>query len=453
MNLYQVANELQRNPVDLVAFGCKAAENVSAGAWLALVGQWRAVIDAQPSSKKVAVFLSDSAEFSAIVFALWSLDREVWLAPNNLPKTVAQLDQCVDGFIGEFPEFPTLSRSLESKPLPAGWSLPRNAQLVLFTSGSSGAPKQVRKSAHQLAAEIDQLQLQFGADLGRVSVFSTVSHQHIYGFLFRVLWPLTVNRPFSRHTLEFLEELPRGKSAMLISSPSHLSRLPAALNTFEGQLQAVFSSGAPLSLGASKLAQQRLGCEIVEVLGSTETGGIGWRIQANNGPFWRPFSVVEVAPDAAGIMSIRSPFLPDDQSYVSADIIRMQGEQFELLGRADRIVKVEGKRVALEQIEAELLAHPWVEDVRVQPVARLSTVAERDELVVLLVLSSTGSEFMAQQGRREVIDVLSKMLAAVLERPLRPRRWRFLTQLPRNNQGKMALEDLEALIVSAKCAE
>lgn len=65
-----------------------------------------------------------------------------------------------------------------------------DAELVLFTSGSSGIPQAVHKSLRQLFTEVTTLETTFGKQLGDCLVVSAITHQHIYGLLFTVLWPL-----------------------------------------------------------------------------------------------------------------------------------------------------------------------------------------------------------------------------------------------------------------------
>ena len=51
------------------------------------------------------------------------------------------------------------------------------------------------------------------------------------------------------------------------------------------------------------------------------------------------------------------------QSLLTGDRIQLKGKAgFQLDGRADRIVKVGEKRLALPEMERALMAHPWVED-------------------------------------------------------------------------------------------
>ena len=81
--------------------------------------------------------------------------------------------------------------------------LDRDAPLaVLFTSGSTGAGRRVEKAVRHLEDEVAVLEQQFGAQLARDTRFlATVAPQHLYGLLFRVLWPLAAGRPFLRSAL------------------------------------------------------------------------------------------------------------------------------------------------------------------------------------------------------------------------------------------------------------
>ena len=70
----------------------------------------------------------------------------------------------------------------------------------LFTSGSTGRPEAVPKRLVQFEEELQELERTWGAQLEGSTALATVSHQHIYGLLFRLLWPLCVGRPFSETT-------------------------------------------------------------------------------------------------------------------------------------------------------------------------------------------------------------------------------------------------------------
>ena len=93
---------------------------------------------------------------------------------------------------------------LAQPPAPAPvWRLDRDAPFAEFeTSGTTGEGRWIPKALRHLEDEIETLEAVFGARLPRgARVFATVSHQHIYGLLFRVLWPLGAGRPFHANLL------------------------------------------------------------------------------------------------------------------------------------------------------------------------------------------------------------------------------------------------------------
>ena len=121
----------------------------------------------------------------------------------------------------------------------------RACELCVFTSGSTGLPSAINKRMDQLTREVDALQAAFGTQLEGVQVHGTVSHQHIYGLLFRVLWPLAAGRLI--HPRRFFHEdlvgALAGTDTVLVATPAHLKRLPEQLDwaSLHGRLRAVFS--------------------------------------------------------------------------------------------------------------------------------------------------------------------------------------------------------------------
>ena len=51
-----------------------------------------------------------------------------------------------------------------------------------------------------------------------------------------------------------------------------------------------------------------------------------------------------------------------EQREQTADGVEIIGNQFNLLGRIDRIVKFGDKRISLVRIEQDLLKHPYIRD-------------------------------------------------------------------------------------------
>src|SRR4029453_8546471 len=132
-------------------------------------------------------------------------------------------------------------------------ALDREAVWVeLFPSGTTGEEKPVPKAVRHLEDEVTVLGARFGAALGPgARMLSTASPQHLYGLLFRVLWPLAAGRPFLRTPLLHPEELgPSMDEAdfALGGTPVALRRLAdhAELASRAQRCRGVFSSGGPL---------------------------------------------------------------------------------------------------------------------------------------------------------------------------------------------------------------
>jgi 3-hydroxymyristoyl/3-hydroxydecanoyl-(acyl carrier protein) dehydratase len=122
-----------------------------------------------------------------------------------------------------------------------------------------------------------------------------------------------------------------------------------------------------------------------------------------------------------------------------------QDGRFELLGRLDRIVKLEEKRISLPLLERALGLHEWVNE------ARIGVVQEnRASLGALIVLSESGVHALRNQGRRAVTQALRGHLIPHCEALALPRRWRLLSQLPLNSQGKLPQLQVDALLMAPR---
>ena len=87
--------------------------------------------------------------------------------------------------------------------MPEGFNADKSV-ITFFTSGSTGKPKEIEKTVSQLECEIKELQKMWPCRYA--SFYSTVSHQHIYGLLFSLLWPVCAGRPLCPRTISHWEE-------------------------------------------------------------------------------------------------------------------------------------------------------------------------------------------------------------------------------------------------------
>jgi acyl-coenzyme A synthetase/AMP-(fatty) acid ligase/3-hydroxymyristoyl/3-hydroxydecanoyl-(acyl carrier protein) dehydratase len=394
---------------------------------------------------RVAVHLEDAAQLAIALLGAWRAGASVLLPADLQAQTRQRWAAEVDLWLTDQDE---PLQALSASPLPGAALDLDSCRLSLCTSGSSGEAKRIDKQLRQLANEVQALEQLWGNELGNACLIGSVATQHIYGLLFRVLWPLCAGRPFLRTQLPFPEDLQRASREQpefaWVTSPALLKRMGDNLDwPALGGVKKVFSSGGALPAEAAASLKQRLGQRPAEILGSSETGGIAWR-QANS--LWQPFADVHLSQDEHGALRIRSPYLPPGHIEQGSDAVRFEADgRFELLGRLDRIVKLEEKRISLPMLEQALAAHPWVADTR------LGVVLERRAVLgALLVLSPAGLQALRSQGRRALTSALREHLSQHCEALALPRRWRLLRQLPFNSQGKLPQAQVEALLLAER---
>lgn len=391
--------------------------------------------------KRWALAFDSSYLFATAFLALCHANKDIILPGNLQPAALDELCPHFDAIIHDKRISPPTHRIAISLPMDDASLKPQAAELqpfkdislTLFTSGSSSTPKAIFKQLSQLQAELNQLEDQWGTLLANTAVHSTVSHQHIYGLLFRVLWPLSAGRPFFSHDLVYPEQITAsaGSNITLISSPALLKRLED--QTTRGEYRAVFSSGGPLPYESASQSKAVLGQRPIEVYGSTETGGIGFREQHAETQPWTFFSDIQTKLDDKGCLMVLSPYIKGNKWYKTADLCELICDsQFALKGRADRVVKVEEKRISLFEIEQRLCESQWISDAT----SIVLSVEERQVIAAAVTLSPQGKKEIEKIGKGTFQLSLRKQLRAWLEPIAIPRHFRFVDAIPQNSQGK-----------------
>lgn len=421
--------------------------------WVRQVQAWCAALQQVPG-QDVALYLDEPLAFAAALWGAWHAGKTPVLLSDTQPDTLAQLLPQVAACVGQLPGAiqPVQDAAVVDAVVLQPLDMARS-RVVLFTSGSTGMPERIEKHLAQLDAEVHALQSVFGVNLAQpdVQVLATVSHHHIYGLLFRLLWPLSVGRVLgtqcARYPEELVQQLQAAPSSLLVSSPALLGRLPEQLDwaTATAGLRGVFSSGGPLSAEASAHAQRLLGHSPTEVFGSSETGGIAWRRRAEQGDTWQTLPGVALRVLDSGCLAVQSPHLPQASAWwETADRVEASsdGRSFVLLGRSDRVVKIAEKRISLTAMERCLQAHDWVQQARAVVLEGNGATAR---VGMVVELADTGWQALQQQGRRAVGQVLRTLLESAVERVALPRSWRYVAQLPVNAQSKTTQQSLLAL--------
>lgn len=396
-----------------------------------------------------ALFEEDSYLFSVGLLALLAEGRRVYIPGENHAGIVSSLVAEDVRFMGLFPT------AAETMGIPAGTDheaqkLSLGGEIVVFTSGSTGAAKAIPKRIEQLDAELLALESLWGESLAGADILRTVSHQHFYGLLFSVLWPLCAGRCVWRRA--FVDPVAMAHHAAAMSrsawvmSPAHLHRLANDMPwaAVSSSLVSIFSSGGPLQASAARRVFEGSGQYPFEVFGSSETGGIAWRQQATEPAAWHPLPGVEVDFTADGALAVRSPFLQESGWEVTADAATAAANGDFLLGdRLDRIVKIEGKRVSLPEVERALRACDTIADA-----CALGLPRQRRCVGAVIVLGDIGQKQYQDSGHAAFIRKIRAQLGERLASAAVPRVFRIVSALPRNAQGKLLFSEAMGLFDS-----
>jgi len=446
--LTPLANWLNEQPAHIIA--THKGEAVNTQDFVVRVQQWITVLTPQQGDRW-AVYHADSFEFLAIIFALWQLSRTACIPGDNRQGTTAKLSSHVAGFIGEFPNSDNVIKlDVDVDVTQQQWRQLDDdfVALEIYTSGSTGDATAISKTIQQLDQESQVLAALWAKQTDGV-VLSTVSHQHLYGMTFRLFLPFISGQAFERYICNYSEDIIHYahyySCFSLVSSPSHLSRMNMEHDwqQIAERCHGVLSSAAPLAREDSLNVSQLLNVPVREVYGSSETGAIAWRCQqeTEQDAAWQAMPKTQLSITGAGTLSVQSPYSADNKAFIVADRVSFNDQgQFHLLGREDSIVKVEGKRVSLTAIEQLLLKNSLIEDVKAIVLER-----QRVEVVIVASLTTEGENYLDTQGRKAVIAILKAILAGAFEAVVLPRRWRFVAEMPYNEQGKLPLVELKTL--------
>lgn len=397
----------------------------------------------QIGGHRALLFTRDAYWGAVGLLALASSGKQIVLPPNALPQTLGAIAERGDILLGD--------DALEAEPrairLCAGDALTKDSlpevdpatPVIFFTSGSTGKPKRIERTLLQLEDEARSIDTLLGHTVcAEALVLGTVSHQHAYGLAFRLIWPLLSGRilygPMVSLWEDVLAAMPGG--AALVTGPAHLSRVAGLEPVSPARRPAlILSAGAALGESAAREARAFLTMPITEIFGSTETGAIAWRRRDGQDLPWAPLPDVTIRRTGDGLLHAQARHIPGEPGGMGqtlSDRIEMASDgTFRLNGRGDRIVKIEGARISLDELENALIALPEIERA-----AAIVLPGETALLAAAVVPSETGAQHLSAVGAFRFSRHLRSALAHRLPPAARPKRWRFIEVLPEDGMGK-----------------
>lgn len=312
----------------------------------------------------------------------------------------------------------------------------------LLTSGSTGAPQPHVKHWGTLVRNVAQAarrlaQLLQRPDLRGLNIVATVPPQHSYGFESSVLLALQGGaaidggRPFYPADIAAaLQRLPRPRA--LVTTPFHLKTLLRSGIALPAT-DLVLSATAPLSPQLAQEAERRLGAALVEIYGCTEAGQVATRRTAAS-DLWQTFDSLQVerldGPEGEERYVVQGGHVAEPTPL--ADVLALQdATHFRLLGRANDLIHVAGKRSSLGHLDFHLNSIEGVEDGAFWvPEEVADGVTRPVAFVVAPTLDATA---------------IAATLRQRLEPVFVPRRIVHLPHLPREATGKLTAQALRQL--------
>lgn len=305
---------------------------------------------------------------------------------------------------------------------------PNTLLLKIFTGGSTGTPQIWAKTGENIFSEGFFLASLFGIN-EYDCIMATIPPYHIYGLLFSVVLPLVSSVSIVDETPSFPGEIVRvaeeQEMTILASVPAHYRVLGEFNKNIPIRL--AFSSAGMLDPSDNEAFCRKNKIDVVEVYGSTETGGIATRNRSRGEDFFTPFPTIDwkIVVDRLALHSpYISPDLPVDEDgfFTANDRVEAKGGRFALKGRADSVTKVGGKRVDLEDIRFLIKKDFSVVDC---VVIALPEAGGRENQIGALV-----------QGHEVNPETIRKSLIDSLEPYALPRRIKVVDTIPVKENGK-----------------
>jgi malonyl-CoA/methylmalonyl-CoA synthetase len=353
----------------------------------------------------------------------------------------------------------------DREPAAAGGAAPEDPALIVYTSGTTGAPKGAVMPRRAIASNLDAL-----ADAWNWTADDVVAHAlplfHVHGLVLGILGPLRRGgraMHLGRFSPEAVAEALAGEATMLFGVPTMYRRLADGAEQSDvlaaalGGARLLVSGSAALPAAEHARLERLTGRTVVERYGMTETlmntairadgepapgtvgpplGGVAVRLVDDDG------CELDVHDDETiGELQVRGPnvFLgylnrPDATAealrggwFATGDMATRRPDGYiRLVGRrATDLIKSGGYKIGAGEIEGSLREHPAVADAAV-------TGEPDDDLgerVIAWVVLRDG----ATAREAELIDHVAGQLAP----HKRPRTVHLIDDLPRNEMGKV----------------
>jgi len=302
-------------------------------------------------------------------------------------------------------------------------TLKRNFRAITFrTSGSTGSPK---KCMH-LVADLDTEVMALTAIVGkRCRVAALVASHHIYGFQNAIRLPahLAAEMVDLRSSGPGSWARSTAPGDLVVATPHMWSLMADAGHRIAADVVGVTSTAPMPASVADRLAALGLS-RLIEIFGSSETTGIGWRDDPRAA--FRLFDFWQVACEGRALAR------PGGEPIPLNDVANWEGERTLRVGqRQDGMIQVGGTNVNPSDVMRRLCQHEAVIDCVVR--AQRDAQPARARLEAFIVTREPVTDEL------QFAEDLAQWCARTFEPPERPVAFRFGVHMPLDAVGKPTL--------------
>lgn len=405
--------------------------------------------------KTFLLFSENPVFFAEHFFALLAAGKNVALPPTNAPAFLENLQKSFDApLVSDAPVEEKILRANadacreKSAPIPSRLA---DADVILFSSGSTATPKPIRKklSTFTKSAEVHAenfLEEFFSKNAAEtpLPLFTGCVHcNHLYGLIHKLLLPFALGACIDAELLLSPEKLIARQRAFpqicFIATPSFLGKIAHYREqySFPRNCFRISSSGSALDEKTARATQEIFGVAPMEIYGSSEAGGVATRRQAD-GAAWHVLRGVEISETPDGNARVRSPFCIPPETIIFDAIKMLSPKEFLLFGRTDRLVKIAEKRVSLPEIESLFEGCEFVHKAHL-------LALENSSLAAVIEPSERGISVLKTGGKHAFVAALKTALAETIEPGVFPKKIRVVNEIPTNPQGKILHKEMLAL--------
>jgi len=291
----------------------------------------------------------------------------------------------------------------------------KDFMFLYFSSGSTGFPSGALKTKENILEEIDVITSSL-KEFNIKRVIVTVPFLHLYGSLYGLFFPLIndidiiLKEHFLPHDLlDMIDD-----NSLVVTTPLYIKSLNRIKESKDLSKSLFVSSTGPLFPNDAKDFKEKFSTDILQIFGSTETGGIAYKF--NDDSLWTTTEKVIVSTNENNELKVESPFISNlifekefkitNHQMQTFDYVEFYENKFKLIGRSSQILKIAGKRYSTIQIENILEDVDGIEKAVVF-VNSNNTNSLKDEVLDITIESK--KEFLSKDIRKILQNELSNI--------------------------------------------